>query len=336
MGNYLSKTNSYHISRNISTMMKGIAIIFVILGHILNYCVGSSVVKVVGLLGTGGVWIFLILSGYGLYCSYIEKGLEVRSFWNNKINKVFVPYILVTFIYYIWLRLIGNAPDLMILLKNFLCIDFARNIDGTMWYMSFLLLWYIIFFVVFYFDYSVLMKTGVIFICAYIFSNEYYSAHFGDCNWQFVTNAYAFPIGILLGVVCNQLNRIQLEINFDRKQVLCVICGMSSLVYALGLFELLNLSYGQYGVLLFCIVYSMLCLLEMRQNIGFKVLELIGAYSFFLYLIEGKGMAILAQLRIENDIVYVISYCILMGILVIAYYVIKRLYKKMEEKGYAV
>ena len=30
---------------------------------------------------------------------YKNKGIEIKSFWESKINKIFIPYILITAIY---------------------------------------------------------------------------------------------------------------------------------------------------------------------------------------------------------------------------------------------
>ena len=301
-----------NISREESTYMKALAIIFIILSYILNNCIGEKAVKISALLGTGGVWIFLILSGYGLFCSYKEKGLEFKLYWNSKVNNVFGPYVIITIIYYLWLRLSGKNIGLTVLVKNILCIDYDRNMDGTMWYMSFLLLWYILFFVVFYFDYSTIFKVTVLFVCAYIFYNGYYKSIFSECNWQFVTNAYAFPIGVLLGSWSKHNYQKCKDLNLCKR---LLGCG-AMMIYLLGFFDILSFSYGQFGFILFGITFFLGKVFIKKMNIINNIVTIIGKNSYILYLVEGKVMSILAIQFLPNS-----PYVFAIGMIMLTWFV---------------
>ena len=73
-------------SRDLSTYLKGLAIILVIINHI-GECYGFP-----GPLGAIGVTIFLLLSGYGLNESLKVKN-GVKGYWNNKFISIYIPYI---------------------------------------------------------------------------------------------------------------------------------------------------------------------------------------------------------------------------------------------------
>ena len=134
------------ISQSVSDRMKTCAIIMVILGHMLNiYLHQNPYLSII--LGTGGVAVFLILSGYGLVVSYQKNGIK-NEYWEHKIKKVFIPYWIVTFLWVVFIGLLKPSRS-ELLIKNLLLIDYNREIDATMWYLSFLLLWYLLFFVVF-------------------------------------------------------------------------------------------------------------------------------------------------------------------------------------------
>lgn len=92
-----SNQEDIHLSSQMAVFFKGVAIIMVIISHIISKCYDASYIT--NLFGTGGTSIFLLLSGYGLYSSYKNKGIEIKSFWESKINKIFIPYILITAIY---------------------------------------------------------------------------------------------------------------------------------------------------------------------------------------------------------------------------------------------
>lgn len=122
-----------------STVLKGTAIVFVIFGHRgLIDCAGSW-----------GVLIFLVLSGYGIFKSTQQKGLD--GFWHNRVIGVFVPYVLFS-VFQLGLSIVkGEAFGV----ENVFCtvtgLDFGFNLDPTMWYISYIFACYAIFYVAWHF-----------------------------------------------------------------------------------------------------------------------------------------------------------------------------------------
>jgi len=203
-----------NIDRKISNYLKAIAIIFVIF---FDHIFGGTFSLITSVpFGAGAVNIFLILSGYGLYVSYCSKGLNVKSYWSKKIDTIFIPYTIITVIYFVYLRFIGTNVSFYILLKNILCIDFQRHIDGTMWYMSFLLIWYMVFFFVFYFGFPKIFKILIMFFGGCVFHQYIFNNIFDVCSWQFSVNAFAFPTGILIGYVFEILNKLTKIIDINK------------------------------------------------------------------------------------------------------------------------
>ncbi len=79
------------ITRDETIILKAIAILAVIFAHangryafvdipILQNSTFTS------LICQGGMCMFLILSGYGLYCSHIENGF--KNWWDKKITRI--------------------------------------------------------------------------------------------------------------------------------------------------------------------------------------------------------------------------------------------------------
>ena len=115
------------ISRTQSTVLKGIAILLVLLGHTGFITWG----------GAGGVAIFLIVSGYGIHSSCEQNGL--KKYWRKRIRKVWIPYVIVSIFV-----LIGNQiTDTQVILYTLIGIDFDLIADKSMWYISFIMLWYL-------------------------------------------------------------------------------------------------------------------------------------------------------------------------------------------------
>lgn len=82
-----------------------------------------------------GVHLFLIVSGYGVYCSYENNGKS--SYWKRRISSVYMPYLfsrLVLFVLRLMIYKVNNYSwkRLLITLAG---LDFNLNIDPTMWYI---------------------------------------------------------------------------------------------------------------------------------------------------------------------------------------------------------
>ena len=70
----------FSLSKEQTLLLKGIAILMVILGH-MSYITWG---------GAGGVTIFLILSGYGIHESFKKNGL--KNYWKKKISTFAAHY----------------------------------------------------------------------------------------------------------------------------------------------------------------------------------------------------------------------------------------------------
>ena len=293
--------------RNITEIIRGFAIIFVILGHILGGMFGIINIHITMLLGTGGVNIFLFLSGYGLFESYRVKGLHFKQFWNKKIEKIFIPYGIITIFFYCYLILVHQQPGRTALLENILCIDFTRSIDGTMWYMSYILIWYGIFFLVFYFDYNVLYKIGLVWLIGSNFSAYWLHNIFQDCSYQFSINAYSFPMGLLVAYIMECVNH-NLHITSHIRDVIgYIIVGLTVAIFILGNLQIINITYWQYGLCEFIILYKLIEVLLYKLQVPLKTLKYIGQNSFLLYLIEAKFIKIIGSIDWFQHNVWIFS-----------------------------
>ena len=308
------------IKRVPSEYIRGIAIVFVVLGHILGGTFGIIDTHITSILGIGGVTIFLLLSGYGLYQSYQKNGLQGRSYWDKKIEKVFLPYAVITVIYYLYMMLRGTAPGYPALLRNILCIDYARTMDGTMWYMSFLPLWYLAFFCVFYFKGATAGKVGMLVLLGLAFHSYWLKDTFGPCAWQFSTNAFAFPCGVALGYAMDLYNRSRISQKWKAWICLFLRIGVfagSLVVLMLSIPQTIQIAYWKCGIAIFFVLYTLLSLPKKE----IKLLKWLGASSFLIYLIEGKLITIWGQFKFlkGNLVVYLVSYAAVTVVIVYLY-----------------
>lgn len=251
-------------------VLKGIAILYVLLGHM-------------GYLDTAGAWgvhIFLFVSGYGVYCS-AQKGM--KDFWQKKVVKVFLPYLIFTSIF-IFVRLIlGEKLSFSTVFISIFGLDFGKNVDSTMWYISYLFSWY----AVFWFGWHSWKKSkrGCV-ICSVIIWLSMVFAGYKGWIWHNRTIAWAyafsFPMGIFVGIIRNwKINKKIIKISTY------VIGAVSTFVVIMD--------YGKkhvaFDLFFFTCAASLLtvCAVMMLPGklIGNRIIRFFGKYSYGMYLNEG-------------------------------------------------
>ncbi|MCD7791347.1 MAG: acyltransferase family protein [Bacteroides thetaiotaomicron] len=83
--------NAHALQMKQSNIIKGFAILLVVLCHL-----GGYFTRFLTPLGGIGVAVFLILSAYGLEKSFLKSGQA--AFWRKRIITVFVPYWIIEII----------------------------------------------------------------------------------------------------------------------------------------------------------------------------------------------------------------------------------------------
>lgn len=118
-------------TRDKTNVLKGIAIIMVVLGHTTALVDGLRVLTPLGAIGVG---LFLICSGYGLEKSFQLNGLS--NFWKKKFKAILLPYLII--------ELIGLIFHPHIDIKDFILdVSLIKPLHPFGWYMQYLLVWYV-------------------------------------------------------------------------------------------------------------------------------------------------------------------------------------------------
>ena len=301
------------ISKELSGKVKAVSIILIIAAHIFGGQLALMNTQLTSLFGTGGVFCFLFLSGYGLCVSQRNKEISFFEFWSRRINTVFVPYIIVTVLYCIALDILFKTIiPVSIIAKNIVLIDYDRGIDGTMWYLSYLVLWYLAFSVLYSLRISPYVRVFALVCLAYLFFTYHWS--FGKCNWQFSVNAFAFPAGVIYAYIAP---KVQCKIPMWVKHISVLLCivllvylyirnGQSSTAYTIRHTLLL--------IAVVCICAYMEKCVPLSKALGF-----VGKNSYYLYLIEGKLIIICSRLGLlKNPALYLIIYAVMLIVCAVA------------------
>lgn len=269
--------------------MKGLAILFVLLGHSRMWLHLDNIVPpIFSTAGAWGVTIFLILSGYGLTESFLKKGFT-PSFVKRRFVKVIVPYSVISAIWFLIDYIFFHRTVRLI---NFFTTLIGLNIfnpslDPTMWYITFLLMWYVIFFVVFLVPMNKVIRTAILFLFAFVL--QHYSIFLAS-DWKY--NYYAFPIGVLLSYTKIIISRNDLRAILNNVAI-CVFFAMIPKVADFSLYT--QISFATVAIALWIIT------LIPAINLKSKFLGFIGSISYEIYLLEGAIALKYQTLSIFNN-----------------------------------
>lgn len=174
-----------------TTALKGIAIIFVLLGHLEILPVAQW-----------GVGLFLFLSGYGVTVSFQKKGLDY--FFARKILKVWLPYVFLFLLELLIDALKGQYYPLSNLLLSFFGLNLSPQVDMSMWFVGYIMLWYIVIFFVFKYTPPQQILPGLLLavIPVLILSFPPLALKASGCWWYL----FAFPLGVVAAFESRRIN----------------------------------------------------------------------------------------------------------------------------------
>lgn len=123
------------MSRNYTTALKGFSMLIILWSHV-GACCG---IRGIQFIGTVGVSLFIIFSGYGLQLSVEANGL--KDYWKKRILHIMLPYWVV--------EGIGLLVSGRLTFKKYLldCLFIAPAL-GPGWFMQYIMICYLLFYLV--------------------------------------------------------------------------------------------------------------------------------------------------------------------------------------------
>ncbi len=319
------------LSKRETDVLKGIAILSVILSHTNFRCTGLlDPIPVLNIEGVptaiceAGMSLFLFISGYGLQVSYGNKGLN--GYWSSKIKKVLIPYIIVhvitVIIYFFYHKNatmnagVGRIKNLMQLSG----LDAMNQIDPSMWYISYILFWYF----VFWFAHKIfgdsdraILLVGIIALSGFVYVPWYWGANADYCIMTFF-------VGMLASGVENRF-KCRLEKISTKKW--CFIC-----IVMLIIGYLITLHYHRVSVITENIgallsMFSFILIVKLAGRVyNFPLLFFFGTISYWLYLLEWK--ILFTNIIYDNLGINYASYAISFAVTVFASFLCHKAYSK--------
>ena len=268
------------ITKEQSNVLKAIAIISIVLCHFWGWIYRPSdfVSLLSGSFCQTGVFIFLFLSGYGIMCSYKAKGLN--NYWYRRIHKIYIPFLIVMtpqLFLEIWAYR-SNISDMYISSTFLSALGLYPNnlLDGTMWFIPFILLQYLIFWCSFRLvsdkKFQKIVQI-ILTIMGYIILKNYFT-------WVQENDIYGFAF--LMG--CFYADFVSKKAEWSKKHILlfCSICYCITLNwYEMFLMRMLNCIF----LAVLEIVFVQVIIVQFSCKL--HILSWVGHISYELFLTEG-------------------------------------------------
>lgn len=258
----------FELDRDNSAILRGIAIIFILLGHTKYYIWG----------GAGGVVLFLLLSGYGLNLSCEKDGFA--RYWNKRLRKVFFPYFIVALFILVGWRI----RDLGVIACTILGLDLGVIADPTMWFISFILLWYVTYYVIARFSRLIVNnRLRSIFLLIGLFTATIgflFLARKGF--WHDASGAELFVGAFPAGVLLSELKKIKVTENVRTMFLLIILfltCAYMLSAYSHVRNSLMAMIMGIQPI-------AIVLALKIQGRLA-SILKWFGKYSYPIYLFEG-------------------------------------------------
>ncbi|HET8710017.1 MAG TPA: acyltransferase family protein [Spongiibacteraceae bacterium] len=279
--------------------LKGIATFAVVFGHIGYFLVDDTRFLFPLSVGAGvGVNIFLFLSGYGLTLGMMKKPLAPVPFYRKRALKIFIP---------LWPVLIGFfALDALVLHRYYPATYIARSmlgffpkadmpsdVNSVLWYITWTLFYYLLLPLVF-------MRRRAWLSALILFALGQGLVWWNPRAIELVTRLYevhtvAFPLGVLVASVLfesrEQNNPLAQKVRAFREQLtgakyyaaIAVLLGL--IVYSMYFDSGIGQSTTKEQVMSLVATLSFVLLFAIKR-IEFKMLTLIGVYSYEIYLLH--------------------------------------------------
>lgn len=286
------------LSKIHTDVMKGIAILIIVIAHVGNF----SGVRYFTPLGGIGVALFLICSGYGLYKSYEENGLE--GFFQKRLSRVLLPYWIAVVIFYMIHPSELNVVDFV---SNVLLISIPVS---YWWFIQYILILYIAFYAVYRFmpEDKRLLSLGVLSILFFLLVSK---ALWGQQSFSFIigiglaknikndlTTRKAFIVGgsaLVMGILCLLIKQIPVIRNSNYH-----VLSMNQIILNLGI-----------AIGIMCLTYPLLRLAII------KIFSVVGLASYEIYLVHTLVIFIV----IDNfSIVNIATYIVVCSFIVCLFY----------------
>lgn len=311
------------MDRTITEQLRGLAIFFIIIGHIWIHV---SSPKYYYIFSYEAVALFLLISGFGIVRSSSAQTTDFFNFASKRFRKVMIPYWISTFtILTLDYLVLDQTYTIKEIGLTFLGVNIGeklRHIDYVRWFITFLLMWYGVFFAA-----NKIKNRKVFLIVLYIFGFvllivNYY---FLRLNWyQF----FAFPTGCMFAVYYDQINHwfSRYGLRYAYLAVFIIICMLLlksfwdnptfiKIYFGWLPYIVIKIVLELNHVLVSISVVYLFALNHLGRNKS-TFLSILGKYSFELFLVHAVLLIKYNPLLMHNRLsVFLVEFSLLFGLI---------------------
>lgn len=284
------KCITWEILSRYRAQLMGIAIIWVILYHGNEYGMVLPKLDIINFFlekGRGGVDVFLLLSGLGLYYSF-SKTPDIVRFYKKRFLRVVIPYFLIATPFWI-VQDLFLEPDIIAFFKNLTLVSFWSEGYTRLWYFALLiplyLLYPLIYNLVFKEEKRSTQKTVILIVFVIIF-NCIVRYEWPDYYQKIEIALTRIPV-FLLGSLLGYYAKIKKEI--APGEMILLLLGYSYRMYTYE-YDISGMSVRYWYITLAIVVCfaSVYLIQEWRKRFGsdLRLINLAGKYSMELYIIH--------------------------------------------------
>ncbi len=266
------------------------------------------------LLGHWAVVVFMFMSGFGLFSSYLSKGTSyIKSFPRARLLPFYAVYLFFVFIYTCFEIFNGKKITLSEILHS---LTYGGTIVSFGWYLQLTILMYLFFYIL-----KILFKNEKAFICALFLSIFIFMAVNFVISSQ--KNVYEPAFSFAIGVLFAYLNHLK-PVLFAKRTVFYILVGGASfigltligtlMVYRctdlmnsnalIDLLYLILMMLTDLALIVFVLSFAVVASNAFPKFIINPVSSFLGTYSLEIYALQGLVLRFLIN-KISNRAIYV-------------------------------
>ncbi len=265
------------VSKHQSLMMKGIAIVFIVLSHIVSQYNNNNITlpmyfKYLDSLGVLGVAIFFFISGYGLSV----KNSHLTFFYTlKKILFIWINVIIIRLVFELIYQF--TFDNKITLIKVLL---YSLSYIEPYWFICVISIFYMIFYFISNLFRNKNKMIICITLCIFVFNYSLYYFNFPE-EWYNVS--FVFVVGIYFGLFSKQIKYF-----LDNNRLVSLF--ISSIGFVIGIvlskYSLLISLINKYIASIFFIVILILFINSIQSKKILQFLNILGKRSLLIYLIH--------------------------------------------------
>lgn len=321
------KKNDNFLNKRTSDVLKGIAILFIILHHIFNeigYPNHLGYISCMGYLGTG---FFFFMSGYGNWIS-INKDKELRIKWLTKrlwrLYQIFIPcfFVFLLVIFLVNQMNIYYSFDVKNILGDLLKFSLPNTIN---WFPKVFIISIILFYLITKLIKKEILRIIIIFLLTFIYI--FVCAKIVHLEEYWYNSISCFALGCVIAKYKNNIVAFLESINISVRVLLLLVGGIVTIIW-----PHIETLVGMDNPISRIIHANILCITILLFTTVFschsRMLEFCGKYSFEIYIIHICFLKTFILLKVNSNLLIIGTFIGTLISAVLYYFLTKKVRKQ--------